>query len=158
MCPDAPLALLHASASPVQQEILPDIGFVGMSLRLAQQSRTCSHASQLGFQGPAEADGRGLRAGCVLLANSAFVQASLLWITLTPIIFKFNRYCKLRFGEARSALHPIGKPMCTGLLQSDRHMLLWVGKSATTTGTLSVRGPPAWRELGIRFGGLLPSN
>ena len=45
--------------------------------------------------------------GCVLLANSAFVQASLLWITLTPIIFKFNRYCKLRFGEARVTLHPL---------------------------------------------------
>ncbi|KAK9836955.1 hypothetical protein WJX81_002590 [Elliptochloris bilobata] len=38
--------------------------------------------------------------GCVLLANLAYVQASLMWITLTPIIFKFNRYCKLRFGEA----------------------------------------------------------
>ena len=46
-------------------------------------------------------------AGCVLLANSAFIQASLLWITLTPIIFKFNRYCKLRFGEARFTLHPL---------------------------------------------------
>lgn len=59
----------------------------------------------------------GACAGCVLLANSAFVQASLLWITLTPIIFKFNRYCKLRFGEARFALHALANQCalaCTG--------------------------------------------
>ena len=51
----------------------------------------------------------GALAGCVLLANSAYVQASLLWITLTPIIFKFNRYCKLRFGEVCYPLHALAK-------------------------------------------------
>jgi len=48
-------------------------------------------------------------AGCVLLANAAYIQASLLWITLTPIIYKFNRYCKLRFGEARAPRRPAAR-------------------------------------------------
>ena len=61
----------------------------------------------------------------MLLANSAFVQASLLWITLTPIIFKFNRYCKLRFGEARFALHPLTNQCEPDLHQSEKHMHLW---------------------------------
>ena len=82
---------------------------------------------------------RGACAGCVLLANSAFVQASLLWITLTPIIFKFNRYCKLRFGEARFALHPIGKVMCICLLQADTHVLLWLTVGHHTRHFISAR-------------------
>ncbi|CAL8472023.1 g11565 [Coccomyxa elongata] len=38
--------------------------------------------------------------GCVFLANSAFVQASLLWVTLTPLLYKFHSYARARYGEA----------------------------------------------------------
>ncbi|KAL0050236.1 hypothetical protein WJX82_006955 [Trebouxia sp. C0006] len=37
---------------------------------------------------------------CVLLSNSAFVQASILVATMTPIIYKFYRYCSIRYGHA----------------------------------------------------------
>lgn len=38
--------------------------------------------------------------GFVLLANGAFAQASILWITMTPLLFKFNSYCEARYGSA----------------------------------------------------------
>lgn len=52
----------------------------------------------------------GWRAGCVFLANSAFTQACVMWVTLIPLLFKFNRYAKARYGEAVShmcALDPL---------------------------------------------------
>jgi hypothetical protein len=36
----------------------------------------------------------------VFLANSAFVQATLLWVTLTPALYRFHRKAKRRWGEA----------------------------------------------------------
>ena len=39
-------------------------------------------------------------AGCVFLANSAFIQASVLWVTLTPLLYSFHRYARGRWGEA----------------------------------------------------------
>ncbi|EIE23620.1 hypothetical protein COCSUDRAFT_63147 [Coccomyxa subellipsoidea C-169] len=38
--------------------------------------------------------------GCVFLANSAFVQASILWVTVTPLLYKFHSYARARYGEA----------------------------------------------------------
>lgn len=84
----------------------------------------------------------GALAGCVLLANSAFVQASLLWITLTPVIFKFNRYCKLRFGEARYALHPLANQCssaCSLACSSEKHVLLWLRVSHQSRHSVSAR-------------------
>ncbi|CAK0783273.1 hypothetical protein CVIRNUC_006472 [Coccomyxa viridis] len=40
--------------------------------------------------------------GCVFLANSAYIQACIMWVTLIPSLFKFNRYAKARYGEAVS--------------------------------------------------------
>ncbi|KAK9864060.1 hypothetical protein WJX84_009179 [Apatococcus fuscideae] len=37
---------------------------------------------------------------CVLLANAAFVQMSILLATMTPFLWKFNRYCKVRYAHA----------------------------------------------------------
>ncbi len=42
----------------------------------------------------------GVLAGCIFLANAAYVQATLMWFLLTPFLFKFNRYCHQRFGKA----------------------------------------------------------
>lgn len=39
-------------------------------------------------------------AGFVLLSNSAYAQASILWITMTPLLYKFGRYCETRYGSA----------------------------------------------------------
>jgi len=39
-------------------------------------------------------------AGLVLLANSAYAQATILWITMTPMLYKFNGYCEVRYGSA----------------------------------------------------------
>lgn len=39
-------------------------------------------------------------AGFVLLANSAYAQATVLWITMTPLLYKFNAYCEVRYGSA----------------------------------------------------------
>jgi hypothetical protein len=39
-------------------------------------------------------------AGCIFLANAAYVQATLMWCLLTPFLFKYNRYCHQRFGKA----------------------------------------------------------
>lgn len=36
----------------------------------------------------------------MFLANSAYVQASVLWVTLTPLLFKFHSYATTRYGEA----------------------------------------------------------
>ena len=98
------LLLLHAFASPIQHAfatntIVCDRKHASEPAQRALLARQAASA----FQTTATLTG-GACAGCVLLANSAFVQASLLWITLTPVIFKFNRYCKLRFGEACSPL------------------------------------------------------
>lgn len=41
-----------------------------------------------------------MRAGCVFLANSAYIQASLLWVTVTPVLYKFHSYARARYGEA----------------------------------------------------------
>jgi hypothetical protein len=35
-----------------------------------------------------------------LLANAAYIQATLMWFVLTPFLYKFNRYCTTRFGKA----------------------------------------------------------
>ena len=44
------------------------------------------------------ADKSVVAAGCVLLSNSAYVQASILWATMTPIIYKFYRWGGLLLG------------------------------------------------------------
>lgn len=36
----------------------------------------------------------------MLLANSAYAQATILWITMTPLLYKFNSYCEVRYGSA----------------------------------------------------------
>ena len=41
-----------------------------------------------------------MRSGCVFLANSAFIQTCVLWVTLIPLLYKFNRYAKTRYGAA----------------------------------------------------------
>ena len=46
-------------------------------------------------------------AGCVFLANSAFTQACVMWVTLIPLLFKFNRYAKARYGEAVSHMYAL---------------------------------------------------
>ena len=43
---------------------------------------------------------RGFNAGLVLLSNSAYAQATILWITMTPLLYKFNSYCEVRYGSA----------------------------------------------------------
>ena len=34
------------------------------------------------------------------MANRAFLPAVLLWATLTPALYKFARYCDIRYGSA----------------------------------------------------------
>ena len=36
----------------------------------------------------------------MLLANSAYAQATILWITMTPALYKFASYCEVRYGMA----------------------------------------------------------
>ncbi|KAK9819243.1 hypothetical protein WJX81_003710 [Elliptochloris bilobata] len=38
--------------------------------------------------------------GCIFMANRAFLPAVLLWATLTPALYKFARYCDIRYGSA----------------------------------------------------------
>lgn len=40
--------------------------------------------------------------GCVFLANSAFTQACVMWVTLIPLLFRFHHYARARYGEAIS--------------------------------------------------------
>ncbi len=40
--------------------------------------------------------------GCVFLANSAFVQACVMWVTLMPLLFRFHHYARTRYGSAVS--------------------------------------------------------
>jgi hypothetical protein len=35
-----------------------------------------------------------------LLSNSAYAQASILWLTMTPMLYKFNNYCEVRYATA----------------------------------------------------------
>ena len=51
--------------------------------------------------------------GCVFLANSAYIQACIMWVTLIPSLFKFNRYAKARYGEAVSHMCA---PLCSCML------------------------------------------
>lgn len=39
-------------------------------------------------------------AGCIFMANRAFLPAVLLWATMTPALYKFARYCDIRYGSA----------------------------------------------------------
>jgi len=39
-------------------------------------------------------------AGCIFMANRAFLPAVLMWATLTPALYKFSRYCDIRYGSA----------------------------------------------------------
>lgn len=41
-----------------------------------------------------------MHSGCVFLANSAFIQTCVMWVTLIPLLYKFNRYAKTRYGAA----------------------------------------------------------
>ncbi len=50
--------------------------------------------------------------GCVFLANSAYIQACIMWVTLIPSLFKFNRYAKARYGEAVSHMCALLAPAC----------------------------------------------
>ncbi len=34
------------------------------------------------------------------MANRAFLPAVLMWATLTPALYKFSRYCDIRYGSA----------------------------------------------------------
>ena len=36
----------------------------------------------------------------MFFANSAFVQATLLWVTVTPALYRFHRKAKARWGQA----------------------------------------------------------
>ena len=38
--------------------------------------------------------------GCIFLANAAYVQATVMWVTLTPLIYRFARFCDKRYGAA----------------------------------------------------------
>ena len=40
--------------------------------------------------------------GCVFLANSAFTQACVMWVTLIPLLFRFHHYARTRYGSAVS--------------------------------------------------------
>ena len=40
--------------------------------------------------------------GCVFLANSAFTQACVMWVTLIPLLFRFHHYARARYGDAIS--------------------------------------------------------
>ena len=62
--------------------------------------------------------------GCVFLANSAYIQACVMWVTLIPSLFKFNRYAKARYGEAVSHMcaspaHPL--PHAPMMILTDMH-------------------------------------
>ena len=62
--------------------------------------------------------------GCVFLANSAYIQACIMWVTLIPSLFKFNRYAKARYGEAVSHMCAPLPPACSSLGPMQSMMIL----------------------------------
>ena len=45
-------------------------------------------------------DTRLVIAGTVMLANRAYPQAAVMWIFITPLLYKFARFCDLRYANA----------------------------------------------------------
>ncbi|KAK9804567.1 hypothetical protein WJX73_000229 [Symbiochloris irregularis] len=71
--------------------------------------------------------------GCIFMANGSYAQATILWVTTTPFLYKFHQYCTIRYGQAvkhiplemaaaappaqvnpRVYLPPALRPGCTG--------------------------------------------
>ena len=96
------------------------------------------------------ADEAVLAAGCVLLSNSAYVQASILWATMTPIIYKFYRWggLLLRAGYCSTDAGCLHQPV--PFLMRSAHCLL-----AALLQLVLLTHDPACRSCSLRFSSVL---
>lgn len=68
-----------------------------MTSELPCQAPSCNSAAKHTYTSLTNTD---WCAGFVLLANSAYAQATIMWLTITPLLYKFSNYCETRYGQA----------------------------------------------------------